>query len=78
MADENANGELTVDELKADEYKLQANEFFKGRAIVQFTFLVWVVKNFHKNRGRFRSHPVFDVDCRDTFGFLIAATKGAD
>ena len=31
MADEKANGELTEDELKADEYKLEANKFFKGR-----------------------------------------------
>lgn len=31
MADEKANGEMTEDELKADEYKLQANDYFKGR-----------------------------------------------
>lgn len=31
MADEKANGELTEDELKADEYKLEANKHFKGR-----------------------------------------------
>ena len=31
MADEKANGELTEDELKADEYKLEANKYFKGR-----------------------------------------------
>ena len=31
MADEKGeNGELTEEELKADEYKLQANEYFKG------------------------------------------------
>ena len=31
MADEKANGELTEDELKADEYKLEANKYFKGK-----------------------------------------------
>ena len=31
MADEKAvNGELSEDELKADEYKLKANQYFKG------------------------------------------------
>lgn len=30
MADEKANGEMSEDELKADEFKLQANEYFKG------------------------------------------------
>ena len=31
MADEQAaNGEQTEDEVKADEYKLQANQYFKG------------------------------------------------
>lgn len=33
MADEKAaNGELAEEELKADEYKQQANEYFKGKA----------------------------------------------
>lgn len=30
MADE-SNGELTADELKAEEHKLEANKYFKGR-----------------------------------------------
>lgn len=34
MADEKAvNGELSEDELKADEYKLEANQYFKGMIV---------------------------------------------
>ena len=34
MADEKAaSGEMTEDEKKADEYKLKANEFFKGMVL---------------------------------------------
>ena len=33
MADEKASGEMTEDEKKADEYKLKANESFKGMVL---------------------------------------------
>lgn len=32
MADEKANGELAEEEVKAEEYKLEANKYFKGRS----------------------------------------------
>ena len=31
MADEKANGEFAEEEVKAEEYKLEANKYFKGR-----------------------------------------------
>ena len=38
--DKTTNGELSDDELKADEYKLQANQFFKGRSLYKL-YLSW-------------------------------------
>lgn len=40
--DKTTNGELCDDdELKADEYKLQANQFFKGRGLYKL-YLSWL------------------------------------
>ena len=51
MADEKAeNGELTEEELKADECKLQANEYFKG--IIWQSYLFWL---FLLSKNTFKS-----------------------
>lgn len=53
MADEKANGELTEDELKADEYKLEANKYFKGRfSITQDTSFVCDLEDSQKRLRR--------------------------
>jgi len=45
MADEKANGELTEDEVKADEYKLEANKYFKGKLKRSKTLFVCDLEN---------------------------------
>ena len=53
MADEKAaSGEMTEDEKKADEYKLKANEFFKGMVLKSAKIsMIFNLFEYRKNKS---------------------------